>query len=431
MAALLVPIFLYSDSTSFPGLAACAPVLGAALILISPKGRINGFLLSSKPLVTLGLVSYSWYLWHWPLLSFARISAGQPISKTASLAIVITSLGLAACSYRFVEQPFRKSKLAAVPLLQKYAILCALMLLPPLAFLARKGLPNRFPQLTLLEQESGIQDSDTCLVGYGASAPHLSSLCVPKTDPRGAVALLGDSHAAALGEAMRESAGKENLKLYEIAKSSCPPLLGITRLIPKHPGHDRECAQFNAMALDIVRDDPRVGTVVLAGYWSTPFREAATGSRYQIVSRAKAATEAESEGNLFCGLSDLVGVLRASGKRVVVIQDDPLFSFDPVRRLRWSMIPIRGRISRILAAGVDAGGSVPRSATSNRDDDMAYAIVEKAAGTATLFDLKKNLCDSQKCFYSSGGKILYSDPQHLSLAGGRIALQGIALIPAP
>ena len=428
LALLLYPIFFYTETTPFPGLTAAVPVLGSALILISPGGWVNRFLLSSKPFVFLGLVSYSWYLWHWPLLSFARIAADQPISRVAASLIGLASLGIAWLSYRFVEQPFRKSVTPIAPLLRKYAVLCVLMLMPGLALIAMKGWPQRFPQLAAVERKSGIAPDDICLVDYGVSSPNLSKHCVPKDDARDGVALLGDSHAGALGEALREMTGAQSLKFYQLTKSSCPPLEGVTRLMPNHPGHARECATYNAKALEIVRNDPHIKTVVIAGYWSVPFAEESSGSRYQRIGQTVPATHDQSVQNLSRGLSDIIADLRASGKRVLVVKDDPLFAFDPVRRLRWSMIPVRGMMARILMPGTNADGSVPRNEILSGNADMAEATVVQAVGTsATLFDLKKNLCDAQSCVYYAGNELLYADPQHLSIAGALHALQGLSL----
>lgn len=428
LALLILPIVAYSDNTPFPGLAAAVPVLGSALILMSPSGWINRFLLSSRPFVFLGLVSYSWYLWHWPLLSFARIACDHPIPKLDACALAAISLFLAWCSYRFVEQPFRKSKIPVAPLLRRYAVLCVLMLIPGLALVALKGWPQRFPQLTAIEQRSGLHTPDACLAEYGAVSPNLSDHCVPTQDQREGVALIGDSHAGALGEAFRKMVNGENLKFYEMTKSSCPPLLGVTHLMPHHPGHDRECVIFNAKVLEFLRRDTSVKTVVLAGYWSVPLVEEAAGERYSLAGQTTPVTPAQSIANLGPGLAAMIAALRSSGKHVVVIKDDPLLAFDPVRRLRWYLIPARHWLARALAPGVGAAGSVPRGELISREDNIASAIVEQAVGDSVeIFDLKQNLCNDQFCTFYAGDLLLYEDPQHLSLAGSRQALHGMRI----
>jgi peptidoglycan/LPS O-acetylase OafA/YrhL len=428
LALLVFSIAAYTSSTPFPGIAAVVPVLGSALILISPTGRVNRLLLSSPPFVFLGLLSYSWYLWHWPLLSFARIASDRPVPTLTASIIALLSLAPAWCSWRFIEQPFRKSKAPSARLLRSYAILGALMLIPGLVLVAMKGWPQRFPQLSAIEQRSGIRLNHPCLVDYGAASPNLSPYCVPKEDRRNGVALLGDSHAGSLGEALREMANLAGLKLYEMTKTSCPPLLGVTRRMPNHRGHDRECASFNAKTLDLVRRDRRIQTVVLAGYWSAPFAAETTGERYILDGQISPATPAESSANLGRGLKAMVAALCSSGKNVVIVKDDPLLAFDPVRRLRWSLIPARRAMAGALMPGTHAGGSVPGSEIETREDDIASAIIDQSAGTAArIFDLRKNLCDHRSCYFYADGLLLYADSQHLSLAGARRALHGLPM----
>jgi peptidoglycan/LPS O-acetylase OafA/YrhL len=427
LAFLLFPVVMYSSSTPFPGLAAALPVLGSAFILISPSGWVNRIIFASRPLSVLGTISYSWYLWHWPLLSFARTAADHPISKMAAVCIGLASLGIAWCSYRFVEQPFRKSITPPIPLLKKYGLLCLLMALPAAGIILIKGWPQRFPRLAAIERHSGLQHDDPCLMEYGVATPNLSPHCVPNADPREGVALLGDSHAGALADALREMATNDKLKFYEITKTSCAPLLGVTRLMPSHPMHARECSEFNATAFRRVENDPRIRTVILSAYWSAPFTEEVSGARYQLAG-GRPATHEESVENLKHGLSDAVEILHASGKRVIVLEDVPLFRFDPVRRLRWTEIPVRGFLARLLTPDTEAVGSVPRSELLSKDDDLATAIVQQAASpTASMFDPKSNLCDAQACSFLADGRLLYVDSQHLSTSGALLARRGLAL----
>jgi peptidoglycan/LPS O-acetylase OafA/YrhL len=429
LGLLTYPIVGYSDTTPFPGMAAIMPALGSALILMSTGGWVNRYLLSTRLFVFVGLVSYSWYLWHWPLLSFARIVSDRAITKTEASTVAAVSLLVAWCSYMFVEQPFRKSQTPTGLLLRKYAVLCVLMMLPGLALVAGKGFPQRCPELSAVEHRSGVQLSDdTCLVEYGVSLPNLSKHCVPVQDERPGVALLGDSHAGALGDALRELAQTQNMKVYEMTKGSCPPLVGVTRRMSNHPGHDYECARFNQEAMEIVRRDPRIETVLLAGYWSAPFVEESQGSRFAPNGDGSPVSPTESSANLEHGLNAAIAELKASGKRVVVLNDVPVFNFDPVRRVRSEFIPLRGFLAREFGEGGSEIGSVPRSVVDTPEDLRASSIVDRAAGSsAEVIGLKQNLCNDWFCDFYADGLLLYADPQHLSLAGSRRALEGIRL----
>ena len=107
-AAILVPVVAYDAATPFPGLAALPPVLGTAALIWLHGGRDSAVkaALRWRPVVFVGLVSYSVYLWHWPIVVFDRIVLGEP-TPARSLACVAVSLALGAASWRWIERPFR------------------------------------------------------------------------------------------------------------------------------------------------------------------------------------------------------------------------------------------------------------------------------------------------------------------------------------
>ena len=111
LAMILVSILIFDESFRHPSLWTVIPVLGTTLILLAASQEtIVGKLLSLRPMVAIGLVSYSAYLWHQPLYAFARLSQPYPPSLPTMLVLAVLSLLLAALSWRFVEQPFRTKK---------------------------------------------------------------------------------------------------------------------------------------------------------------------------------------------------------------------------------------------------------------------------------------------------------------------------------
>ncbi len=128
-------IILQQRNPLFPGAAALVPTLGA-LLLILGNGRLSGWLLGNPVMVFVGLVSYSWYLWHWPLLSFARLSASQPLPLSATLTIVSLALVIAYLSYRYIETPFRQGwRLQESSIIRGYLSLIAILMLPTSVFI--------------------------------------------------------------------------------------------------------------------------------------------------------------------------------------------------------------------------------------------------------------------------------------------------------
>ncbi|MDR1920125.1 MAG: acyltransferase, partial [Candidatus Adiutrix sp.] len=112
LAAMLGPICLYEETTSFPGLAALPPTLGTALIILAHHGGASsspaGRILASAPFTGLGKISYSLYLWHWPLLAMPRYAADAPLSAGQAAAALAAAFIPAWLSWRFVENPVRR-----------------------------------------------------------------------------------------------------------------------------------------------------------------------------------------------------------------------------------------------------------------------------------------------------------------------------------
>ena len=350
LALLLAPMYLFTSATPFPGVAALPSVLGATLVIAAPSSWINRRLLSLPPLVLIGRISYSWYLWHWPLLAFLRVASGGALPPGVVALAISISFAAAVLSYHFVEQPFRKSSRAPVPLLLRYAAVSVLFLAACGVLWGTHGLPKRYPALI---QEGGIS-SDPCLADYGSDTPNLSSRCYSASDLRPSVVLWGDSHAAALAPALRQTADAQGYNFIQMDKSSCLPLGAAAIFMPEHPLAARECIDFNNKVLDLIAGDRRIRIVILAGRWADPFRE---GNIYPLVSDSAHEHELPSpdsvRGTFVQSLAVLIRSLQKAGKQVMVVDDVPNFDFDPMLRFRAAHIPARHAMA--VWMGVDTG----------------------------------------------------------------------------
>ena len=117
-------IVLLGGSETYPGWGAAIPVFGSLVLLAAgPLAFVNRWMLASRPLVAIGLISYPLYLWHWPLLAFARILVGTQPPAEARAALLAASVALAALTFVSIEWPLRFGAHATI----KTALLCALM----------------------------------------------------------------------------------------------------------------------------------------------------------------------------------------------------------------------------------------------------------------------------------------------------------------
>lgn len=264
LAAVLIRL---NPECRFPGWWAFIATLGTCFIIAAGKhGWFNRYVLSSKPMVWVGLISYPLYLWHWPLLSFAHIRNGAQPSDHVQWQWVGMSILLAWLTYLLIERPIRFGRLKNKRIIT--LVLCASITGTAVAGYAIKtqeGFPGRFPSLlsTLLSKGGrtaiidGWRDGD-CILDYDLPASNYKPFCVQKRRPL--VFLWGDSHAASLypGFKALQDAGKYQFGIGQRAGAICPPVLGID---PRPL-----CASLNNDTIRVIRETvPEI--VILYAWW--------------------------------------------------------------------------------------------------------------------------------------------------------------------
>lgn len=208
---VVLPAFLLSKTSGFPGVNALIPCLGAALI-IGSRTFGNTFVshaLSTRPLVFVGLISYSLYLWHWPLISFLRYSKVE-ITPSIAAGLVAASVLMGYLSWRFVEQTFRhraKPMQRGMVMAAAAGLICALAL--PIAVYMKDGLPSRFPY-ALLTQDQLTAERSRYWSGMTTKATEFD-----ESQKLRKVAVIGNSHAYDFSYALTENGFKGQIKLIE------------------------------------------------------------------------------------------------------------------------------------------------------------------------------------------------------------------------
>jgi len=215
----------------FPGIGALPAVLGASAIIAAVHGGQTNRLLASRPMVGVGLISYSLYLWHWPLLAILRASSVGDNPITVKLAVCGVALLLAIATYRYVEQPFRRMRFAPRKTVLAAAVLC----------------------LTLCACAIGLRpDPPPSMTPDRRCHSRVDEPAVPKCEAKGArVGVWGDSLAYAWSPSFPVS----------FSRDSCPPYLGD---LPNDKPTGVRCRDFNALALEQAK---QLDTVYLVGYW--------------------------------------------------------------------------------------------------------------------------------------------------------------------
>jgi peptidoglycan/LPS O-acetylase OafA/YrhL len=430
LAAIVYAAVAFDASTPFPGTAALLPTVGAACLIVAgaslygqAKGSPAG-MLSLGPVRYVGRISYSWYMWHWPVLIFAAAIWG-PLSAAAGVAAVAVSLLPTVLSHHLVEDPVRVSRALARRPNRALALGVACMAIGVCAGVA---LRNAQPSLdtaplaevkgaaALAEQPRPQQHADAvrpnplraredrsrmydegCLVGISGTN---SNKCL-YGDPEGkrTLILFGDSHALQYAPALEALAESNHWRLIVLTKAECTPgEVPIRSMVA-----DREYSQCDDWREDslerIEQGDPGSAIVVISGDTAyTPYD--ANGDELG----GGAAAAAMEAGYI----ATLTRIHRA-GLSTVVIRDTPTSASD-----------VPGCVSEDLQ-NLDSC-AFPRDRDRNKEFDARAA---RAAPGTKLIDITPEICPQDLCRAVIGNALVYRDKSHLSATFARTLAPGI------
>jgi len=411
-------MFAFTANTPFPGPAALLPCAGAALVIHAahPERTLIGRILAARPLVFTGLISYSLYLWHWPVFVFATyVNFREPAGMESAMLIAL-SFVLAALSWRFVEQPFRKSRTRLTRrVLFPGAAFAAGVTAASAAFAASTdGLPERLQpslQRILAEQDDHEPRIARCF-GMTAADVHGRRLCtIGATGVAPSFILWGDSHADAILPAVSEAAARAGRAGLFAGGEACPPLLGVTTPMPN-------CRAFNDAVIARLKD-PRIKEVILESRWAKYAEGTAYGVEpkgHPIVLRddACAADSPAPRDNhdVFArGLLRTVGRLKTLGKNLIIVAAVP--------EIGWPVPAVLAR--RALAQHTDTADANPRLGVYLARQKFALVAFEKLKHehAARVLYPHRILCATGSCQVALNGVPLYRDEHHLSVLGAR------------
>ncbi len=296
----------------FPGVSALIPVVGSALVLLSPNQGALSLFLSNKGLVWVGALSYSLYIWHWPVLAFLRYYTGAEVLDVffGCLFLVLT-IAFSVASYYFVERPFRQRwqwqyKLVAYSALGLVVFGASQSMATLNAHYSPRELPVEYRRYADPDEICHGQIVGTCLRGDLNSARELL--------------VLGDSHAAMLNHFFDRVGNELGFKARIITASSCVTLPGFDyKRLPKWA--QSACVEQITEASNYIED---VQTIVVAGMWT-----------YQTESiRFRTA------------FHEFAGFIAESGKTLVVLSQVPELSRNPLRAYRFDFLGLDSKASR-------------------------------------------------------------------------------------
>jgi len=416
LCAVTMPLFLYHSGMTIPGLPLTVPVGGTVLVLlcVQPKGQIYWFLTRS-PMVWVGLISYSAYLWHQPVFAFARLSQVGPVSPWTMAILTLVVLGLAWLTWVYVEGPFRSRNRSFRPI--------AFMIGGAMGILGAIGLMGH-----LREGFAHERFAPDVVAAFDTASPSpfrdkchnkpVGEACQYFGNQTPTWAVFGDSHGVEIAYALAKQIEGSDESLLHYTAPGCPPAL----LFETSASF---CSDWTQGVLeDIEAQEERITVVLTYRHTGYLFGKNEAGfpnlpdTPEKIVS---GDSKTEKRSLYWQSFTEIVKRLRAAEHRVVLLLPVPEIG--------------HGIEKRILMDGLAAGSpigetgshlvSVPRSYYDNRSSSVRerLAMIAATDPEIELLDPVESFCNLDDCFAVRNGKSYYFDDDHPSIYGATRIVQ--------
>jgi peptidoglycan/LPS O-acetylase OafA/YrhL len=418
LALLMAAIALIPAGPDFPGWQATLPVAGTLLAIHAGTSGANlaSSALASRPLVAVGLISYSLYLWHWPVITLARYRLGDQLGPGWQLGLLGAVFALAFASYRYVEVPLRRRAGPPLGTLAVTGIAAGVVgagILIGMLTMAGDGWASRYspPVLAADRARSARIPFLACndrRMFYEAAAERdirLAGLCrIGKPSGPPTAILWGDSHALAWAPAVDTVLKERGIAGVLAIKAECPPL---PDLIDRR---DARCGAFNTSVRDEVIRSPDIDLVILAAVWPSYVAPATPG---RLADRA----DPDQPWDFGAVLARTLDDLTARGRQTWVLGPVPRAPDDPGFAIASNLA-----FGRPLAPGTSTAQAVNAAAPFWQ----AVASHQRSTGVrATLFSNPTEwLCTGARCRFADDAGPWYRDGGHLNVSGAA------ALVPA-
>ena len=412
LALIFFSILMIPAGAQFPGWHAIFPVLGTVLLITNgPQKNAVNKLLSSPIPVAIGLISYSLYLWHWPVLTLSTYYRGGYSNALETVFWVLLSFALAYLSWRFVERPVRRSQLAALPTFIVAALASGALIAFGGFIFKKDGMIERFgpPLRTHIEASADfLQDWSRCSIPNEGAFEGLE-ICPIGPEGKAEVLIWGDSHVRALKEGLERAAVEAGTPAMLIWRAGCAPVFGLIKdETSATPAQDEACTTANAQ-IEAALSERTFKRILLVGRWG--YYANGRGFERDAENRVTLGidgTQGSQAEQFSTGLFATTEALLARGVDVFVLK----------------AIPEIGNYGSRFVARALAGNRMSNDAladavsTSMSDLESRNAPMNEVFETldkigATLLDPWPYFCDEDQCSALFEGKAQYFDNNHI------------------
>lgn len=395
-------VFL-SEHSAFPGYNALYPVLGAVFIIYASSSLINSFL-SLKPIVFTGKISYSLYLWHWPIFVFARYTSVE-LNLVNQVLCILLAYVLAVLSWYFIEQPMRTVKLSSFKQIVKkmYIYPASVLIAISIVGIYSQGFQGRYPQ-SVLNMDSAVntfsnESRKLCHSSLRNSGREPSKHCFFGKTPEKTDAdlfVFGDSHANHLIPFVSVLASAAGLTGQDYTLDQCPPIFGINWGGNLYKA--KKCKQRNDRVMQQISDG-HFKYVVLAASWP--------GNTHRLHVDQAGWGIKEKDAFLMEQISKTVQFILEAEIIPVIIADTPsLGGKNPKCPIKQAVFndELDCRITGL----------------PNNNMQKIYALLSKRFPKLVILEPRELFCKGNSCDMSLNGTPLYRDDDHLNEVGSKL-----------
>ena len=399
IALIAVAYLSVSETDPFPGFIALLPVAGTAMLLLSGarKSAVGpASLLSLPPFQWTGKLSYSLYLWHWPVIVYATI-LWPDLTLAGRLACLAVTVGLSFLSYRYVENPVRSNGWLSAGSLRSLGLAALLTSLGvTLSFGAAQiaarsvGPEQKLIADSAARSSSARQIDSACVASLEQTKPRSCSLGASK--PQKTIVLFGDSHADHWSTPLAKIAETNNWRLVTYLKSSCSVAAVPTWNVRLMRAYS-ECDAWRQTAMKEIAS-LKPDAVIVSQFSYSYVENDVNGGLKHLVSRDVWAG----------GLRASLAALRKTGAEVVLLRDVPVhksYLDRCVARSLW-----QGRSSTVC--------DTPRREAIDERVSKTEQVASAGLDGVRYVDLTELFCNDTTCPAMIGGKLTFRDRHHIA-----------------
>lgn len=407
LALIAYSLIMLKAGDPFPGINALAPVLGTALLMWPRANSVTSWILSLPPMVFTGKISYSLYLWHWPVLVFFRFWANGELPTPMEAAILgVVAYALAVFSWWVVERPFRRIKAKSTPVIVSGIAAIAATAAAGFIVVQQAGFTSRIsPQAQELSNLRTMW-AWNCPANVNLNGNNYCAFGAPWTTASIRAMVWGDSHAGHMSPPLAAIAESHNA--FGFLHSECAPIvngLTVAEAHPMQPKRTEECVDFHRQGMEILRKHPEINLVVLAASWGYNMR------RWRRPGSDVPEDTPRGMGVqlLWDGLEAFIAEAAGPDRRFAIIADVPQWRRDPT----LCAVPEVSSLPRRPCTNSEL--SHPREQFESLQGD-AYAMFREFAAAhpdVQVIYPADHMCSAESCISKLNDVFLYRDRGHI------------------